>query len=144
MSTDNTWTTEPDDEEQPKDEEPQEYHPKARLVLVDSDKAEWGVVKDCQGNINFIPEDAEVVGTWNKYGEGVFWVSLTTALEALSDRAIQLTKELAEQRHLTPVKAQKTTSKRTTAEPQAAVTEAETEQAEATARIGSIRERLSR
>jgi len=75
-----------------------EFVPKAHLVLEGSDKHEWGLVKDCHGCVNFIPENAEVVGTWNKYGEGTFWVDLTTPLEALRDRAIQLYKELAEAR----------------------------------------------
>jgi hypothetical protein len=78
-----------------------EFKPKAHLVLEGSADFEWGVVKDCHGNINIIPgEDAEIVGTWNKYATGpdgklTFWVSLQTSIEALQDRATQLYAELA-------------------------------------------------
>jgi len=75
-----------------------EFTPKAHLVLEGSERHDWGVVKDCHGNINIITEDAEIVGTWNKYANGTIWVDLTTPLEALRDRAIQLYKELADAR----------------------------------------------
>lgn len=88
-----TWKTEEDQTEQKP-----EYKPKAHLVLEGSDQHEWGVVKDCHGNVNHIPEDAEIVGTWNKYGEGVFWVSLETAIQALQDKATILTAELVKKR----------------------------------------------
>ncbi|GAH71568.1 unnamed protein product, partial [marine sediment metagenome] len=70
----------------------------AHLVLEGSDQHEWGVVKDCHGNINLIPDDAEVVGTWNKYAEGTFWVSLETPIQALQDKATLLIAELAKKR----------------------------------------------
>lgn len=85
------------------EEESPEYKVKSRLVLEGSDKHEWGVVKDCKGCVNYIPDDAEVVGTWSKYGEGVFWVSLQTSLQALSDRATQLFVELAKRRAEEPL-----------------------------------------
>jgi len=88
-----SWKTEEDQSEQKP-----EYQVKAHLVLEGSDQHEWGVVKDCHGNVNHIPEDAEIVGTWNKYGEGVFWVSLETPIQALQDRATILTAELAKKR----------------------------------------------
>lgn len=90
-----SWKTE-EGEEQP--QQKPEYQVKAHLVLEGSDQHEWGVVRDCHGNVNYIPEDAEVVGTWNKYGEGVFWVSLETPLQALQDKATILTAELAKKR----------------------------------------------
>jgi len=86
----NKWETE--SEEQP------EYKVKARLVHEGSEKHDWGVVKDCHGCVNYIPPDAEIVGTWNKYSEGTFWVSLQTSLEALQDKATQLVSELAKKR----------------------------------------------
>ena len=89
-----SWKTE---EEEQSQQEPQ-HQTKAHLVLEGSDQHEWGVVKDCHGNVNFIPEDAEVVGTWNKYGEGVFWVSLETPIQALQDKATLLFVKLAEER----------------------------------------------
>jgi len=75
-----------------------EFKPKAHLVLEGSEQHDWGVVKDCHGAINIIPDDAEVVGVWNKYDDGTFWVSLQTSLSALEDRATQLYKELSESR----------------------------------------------
>jgi hypothetical protein len=79
-------------------DKPLDYHVKVSLVLEGSDRYDWGVVKDTHGTINFIPEDAEVCGTWHVYSEGVFWVYLTTPLEARLDRAIMLFKEMAERR----------------------------------------------
>lgn len=88
----NNWETEDEDNPKP------EYQIKAHLVLEDSDRCEWGAVKDCGLHVNYIPEDAPVIGTWHKYDGGTFWISITTPLEAMRDRAIQLTKELAESR----------------------------------------------
>ncbi len=87
-----TWNTEEEEQQKP------EYQPKAHLVLEGSDKHEWGVVKDCHGCVNNIPEDAELVGTWSKYNEGVFWVSLETPLQALQDKATLQIAELAKNR----------------------------------------------
>lgn len=88
-----SWKTEEDQTEQKP-----EYQPKAHLVLEGSDQHEWGVVKDCHGCVNNIPDDAEVVGTWNKYGDGVLWVSLETPIQALQDKATILIAELAKRR----------------------------------------------
>jgi len=91
-----TWQTE--------GEEALEYQIKAHLVLEGSNDHEWGVVKDCHGCVNYIPEDAEVVGTWNKYAGG-FWVSLETPITALVDKATQLYVELAEKRRMVVIQA---------------------------------------
>jgi len=100
MEEKDPWELEEEVPEQPRK---LEFKPKAHLVLEGSDEHEWGVVKDCHGNINFIPDDAEIVGTWNKYslkpsGGLTYWVSLQTPLSALEDRATQLYAELAESR----------------------------------------------
>lgn len=103
-----SWDLE--NEEEP--EHKHEFKPKAHLVLEGSERHEWGVVKDCHRLVNVIPDDAEVVGTWNKYGNGTYWVDLTTPLSALEDTAIQLYAELAKSRaeamsridRVTPVK----------------------------------------
>jgi len=98
-----SWALEQEDAKQP----PKlEFQPKASLVLEGSDRHEWGVVKDCRGHINMIPEDAEVVGTWNKFAEPghqelTFWIALMTPVAALHDRATQLYKELADSRAAT-------------------------------------------
>jgi len=65
-------------------------HPKAHLILEGSELHDWGLVKDCHGCVNYVPEDAVVVGTWHKYDVGTFWVSLLTPLKALEDISIQL------------------------------------------------------
>jgi len=89
-----------------------EYKVKAHLVLEGSEKHEWGVVKDCHGCINYIPEDAEIVGTWSKYSEGTYWVNLETPIQALQDKATLLTAELARRRAQEPV-VRRATAKRT-------------------------------
>lgn len=78
--------------------EKSQYQAKAHLVLEGSEQFEWGVVKDCGRSVNYIPEDAEVVGTWSRYGGGTFWVSLETHLQALQDKAVLLISELAARR----------------------------------------------
>lgn len=83
-------------------EEKPEYKPKAHLVLEGSNTEEWGVVKDCHGNVNYVPEDAELVGTWNKYSNGVIWVSLETSLQALQNKATLLMAEMAKAREVQP------------------------------------------
>lgn len=90
----NPWETEHDDVP--------EYKAKAHLVLEGSGDPgnTWGVVKDCHGNINMVPEDAEVVGTWSRYTNGEYWVSLETPIQALQDKATILIAEMAEKRRL--------------------------------------------
>jgi len=130
-----SWETEP---EQQALEQPTELKIKAHLVLEGSEKYEWGVVKDCKGCINIIPPDAEVVGTWNKYGDGTYWVSITTPIEALVDRATQLFSELAEKRLLEgePIKKQSVIRRTKRETP---VTE---EVSPVTARLQALRDRL--
>lgn len=113
MSDTSKWDTESEEQPTP------EYKVKAHLVLEGSEKHDWGVVKDCHGCVNHIPEDAEVVGTWNKYSEGTFWVNLQTSLEALQDRATQLIRELARRRMQEPIPQPKrrTPAPRTAREP---------------------------
>jgi len=87
-----TWKTE--------EEDVLEYKTKAHLVLESSRNPgnTWGIVKDCHGNINMIPKDADVVGTWARYTDGEYWVSLETPIQALQDRATVLIAEMAEKR----------------------------------------------
>jgi len=88
----NPWETEKEDVP--------EYKAKAHLVLEGSEDPgnTWGAVKDCHGNINMIPKDAEVVGTWARYNTGEYWVSLETPIQALQDKATLLIAEMAEKR----------------------------------------------
>lgn len=77
-----------------------QYQAKANLVLEDSERYEWGLVKLTPGTINNIPMDSELVGTWHKYGEGTYWVSLMMPVQALMDRATLLHAEVARRRSL--------------------------------------------
>lgn len=78
----------------------EESKPKVILILEDSERTDWGVVKDCHGSM---PEDmskCEIIGTWSTYGDGTFFVELTTSVEAQQDVLIGLIKERAEARRL--------------------------------------------
>lgn len=66
---------------------------KVHLVLEDSITADFGIVKDCHGCTDFIPADAETVGTWMKYGEGTIWLALETTIEAQQDKLVQIIKD---------------------------------------------------
>ncbi len=121
-----------------------EYKPKAHLVLEGSESQEWGVVKDCLGRVNYIPPDAEIVGSWSRYGDGTYWVSLTTSLEALRDRSTRLFAQLAEAR----LKAEeaagyKPKPKRARAPKEPRKEEEETpEVSETTSRLDALRKKL--
>lgn len=76
-----------------------EYQVKAFLVLVDSDKCDWGIVEDTLNDILWTPGKGEVVGTWSrpKY-DNLIHISLGTSLSALQDRATQTFAHYAEER----------------------------------------------
>ena len=122
------WETEEEERLPKADLSSTEYKSKVRLILEDSETAEWGLVKDCHGAINHIPEDADIVGTWNRYGTGTYWISLTVASEALLDRHTQLTAKLAADRKLQaslePYQVKKTTKARVPREPKPVAAEA--------------------
>lgn len=92
---------------------------KVSLVLEGSEFYEFGIVKDCHGSINSIPESAEVVGMWSRYGEGTYWVSLTTPVQALQDVLITLIKGTDEDRKKQqPATRRKTGTPRTVKPPE--------------------------
>ena len=141
------WQTEADDEQELIPLEETDYRMKTHLVLEASESEEWGVVRDCAGNINYIPPDAPVVGNWTKYGEGTFWLSLTTSLEAMRDTSIRLTMELAEKRAAAPKPTTKPAKARRGAKAPAATeepTELEVEAAQTLSTIDSLRSKLGR
>ena len=74
--------------------------PKVILILEDSERTGWGVVKDCHGSMPINMSDCEVVGTWGLVDDGTFYVELTTTVEAQQDVLIQLIKERIEARRL--------------------------------------------
>ncbi len=144
MTTANNWNTEEEQVQPPEvNMQSTEYKSKVRLVLEDSEIAEWGLVKDCHGAINLIPEDADIVGTWNRYGTGTYWISLTVASEALLDRATQLTAKLAADRKLQaslePYQVKKTTKVRVPREPKPVAAEAAPDPL-----FSSLRDKLTR
>lgn len=74
--------------------------PKVILVLEHSDNSavQIGLVYDCHGstpiNLSKCSEaGCEVVGTWGRLDEGVFYLELTTSVEARQDVLTQLIEE---------------------------------------------------
>lgn len=91
------WKTE--DDEVQKVPPKQEFKVKAYLVLVDSDKQDWGMVEDTLNNLNWQPGSGEVVGTWTRPAyNNLIHISLGTALSALQDRSVQTFAHYAEER----------------------------------------------
>ncbi len=78
-----------------------QYHTKVMLTLEDSGKENWGVVRDMSGKL-FDPIDtAQIIGTWSRAPyDNLIHVSLTTPLQALSDRAVLIWTEISERRTL--------------------------------------------
>ena len=78
-----------------------QYHTKVMLTLEDSGKENWGVVRDMSGKL-FDPIDtAQIIGTWSRAPyDNLIHVSLTTPLQALSDRAVLIWTEISERRKL--------------------------------------------
>lgn len=93
------------------------FEVKASLVLVDSDKEDWGIVEDTLNDILWTPGKGEVVGTWSRPRyDNLIHISLGTALSALQDRSTQTFAKYAEERRLEvkgvrkpPTKAKKAT-----------------------------------
>lgn len=78
-----------------------EYKTKAYLVLVDSDKKDWGVIEDTLNDLNWEPGKGEIVGTWSKPRyDNLVHISLCTAISALQDRSVQTFARYAEERRL--------------------------------------------
>lgn len=75
------------------------YKIKASLVLVDSDKEEWGIVEDTNSDLAWEPGKGEIVGTWARTKhDRLIYFSLCTSIQALQDRAVQTFAQYAEKR----------------------------------------------
>lgn len=76
--------------------------PKVLLILERSEDSfiQVGVVKDCHGSTPEDTDACDTVGTWNKLGEGTFFVELATPVEALQDVLIQLIAERVKSREM--------------------------------------------
>lgn len=78
-----------------------ERKPKVMLMLQDSTKGAGGLVIDCEGHTPVNEDDVEgleVIGSWQKLGDGVIFLELTCAVEARQDVLINLLKDLRESR----------------------------------------------
>ena len=74
---------------------------KATLVLVDSDKEDWGLIEDTLGNLNWTPGKGKVVGTWSRTQfDGLIHLGVETSIAALQDRSIQIWSKYAEERRV--------------------------------------------
>ena len=81
---------------------------KAWLVLVDSDKEDWGLIEDTLGDLNWTPGKGEVVGTWSRTRfDNLIHLGVETSLAALQSRSTQIWSKYAEER-----KVQKATGKK--------------------------------
>lgn len=89
-----TWETEEDSKR------PLDYQVKASLILEDSNKETWGLVKFLGNTIFPKPGEGELVGTWSKAAiDGYYYVFLETPIMALVDKATQLHAELVRKRN---------------------------------------------
>lgn len=81
-----------------------EYQVRASLILEDSDKETWGLVRDTEGSFTYEKGQGELVGTWSKSPtNGCYHVSLETPVMALVDKATQRTAELVKRRQEAPL-----------------------------------------
>lgn len=82
------------------DDRPQlDYQVKSHLVLEDSDKETWGLVRFIGNSVFFEPGQGEVVGTWSRPPiDDHYHVFLETPITALVDKATQLHVELVKKR----------------------------------------------
>lgn len=79
---------------------PEREKPLVILILEDSERAEQGLIKDCHGTIPVGDKfDGDVVGVWDKFGEGTFYCSLTTTIDARQDSLIKHFEEVVKERH---------------------------------------------
>jgi hypothetical protein len=75
---------------------------KINLLLDNSDKYDWGVVKVSPSILlptsEIQMQDIEICGTWGKMSDGTLWLHLESTLEALHDKATLILAELSERR----------------------------------------------
>lgn len=78
-----------------------EYKYKANVTLEDSDKEEYGVVRDTTGIFDFTHGQGDVVGTWTRSRvDNLIRVSLLPSIEALYDKAVRTWQNYAEERKI--------------------------------------------
>ena len=129
------------------------YQQKAGLILEDSGSEDWGLTFLSPGTMGpaTVPADSELVGHWHKHENGTIWITLTTPLGALKDRAILLTAEVARSRKegthpstQTPVQPKQPKRTKTSKPKQKQEQEPDTQQQEAdnSAEYRSLRDKL--
>ncbi len=115
----NPWATE---EEDALDLTKLEYGTKVFIILEESDKEQWGVVKDNTDMLFTALKECPAIGTWSRAPyDNLIHIALTTPIKALLDRAVQLTALRVKEREqgfemLKAGKKTRTTRKQTTKE----------------------------
>jgi hypothetical protein len=69
---------------------------KTQLVLVSSDVLEFGIVESTDFNPDWVPGKGTVVGEWCRLPIGTIQLDLTTSIEAMHDRSIDIMKRISE------------------------------------------------
>jgi len=99
---------------------------KATLVLVDSDKEDWGLIEDTLGDLNWVPGKGEVVGTWARTAfDNLIYLGVETSLSALQNRTTQIWAKYAEERRVQKATGKKPKRARALKPEEAALPEAE-------------------
>jgi len=79
--------------------EQQREHPRAWLVLVDSEDTDWGMVEDTLGDMLWQPGKGDIVGTWTRSKvDNRIHISLLSSVNALESRSIAIWSKYAEER----------------------------------------------
>jgi len=119
-----------------------EYQVKAHVRLEDSDKENWGMVRDIGPVLDQVFSEGELVGTWTHSPvDGLIHVHLETPLTALVDKATQKLAEYVERRRQT---SETKATRARTRTPRAPKPEPEPEVSENMAKIGDIRKLLGK
>jgi len=76
-----------------------EYKIKVYMVLVDSDKHDWGIVEDTLNDILWVPGKGQIIGTWSRTKlDNCIHISMCSSIDALVDNSIQTFAQYAEER----------------------------------------------
>jgi hypothetical protein len=56
---------------------------------------DFGILKYCNGAVNYTPQSAVPVGTWNRYGDGTLWIGLSIPMEKIAQMVSDHVKGIA-------------------------------------------------
>lgn len=117
-----------------------QYGIKAHVALEDSDKAEWGIVRDTERSLNWKTGEGAIVGTWSRSPiDGLFHVFLEPSIEALHDKTVRLYENYVHARST----QESATKVRRTRTPKPKVTEPE-EQSEAQKILDNLKNKFKK